>query len=290
MFSSAYEIARKFTQPRIIAFRFYDGTVESGLGSFVVINDEGWIVTAAHNLEVSFAYTQHQKELKEYEEKIEKINQNNSLKASQKASMIKKLKPNGKWITDFMIWFGCDGVGTQESYIYGENDVAFIRIDKNHLQGFSDLPKFRNPKDFKPGTSLCKLGFPFCPVNATFNLQSKQFEFPPTLLPVPMFPIEGIYTRNLNGGKTKDGKLDIEYLETSSPGLKGQSGGPIFDQQGAVLAIQSKNVTIPLGFKGEVEVNKKKIEENQFINVGIGVHGKTLTDLMKLHKIPYQVV
>jgi hypothetical protein len=43
MFSKAYEIASKFTHPVIVSMRFFDKTVESGLGSFIILNDEGWM-------------------------------------------------------------------------------------------------------------------------------------------------------------------------------------------------------------------------------------------------------
>ena len=90
-------------------------------------------------------------------------------------------------------------------------------------------------------------------------------------------------------GKTLDGTSDIIYLETSSPGLKGQSGGPIFDVDGNVYAVVSKNITLALGFKGEVEINNVKVEENQFINVGIGVHPKTLVELLTKHEISFEM-
>jgi hypothetical protein len=126
-------------------------------------------------------------------------------------------------------------------------------------------------------------------VKATFNVTTNLFELPSNLLPVPIFPIEGIYTRNLLSGKTQDQTMDIMFLETSSPGLKGQSGGPICDIEGNIYAIQSQNVTLPLGFKGTVEINKKKVEENQFLNVGIGVHPNTLVDLLNKHSIKFEI-
>ena len=48
MFAKAYSLARCFTQPVIISTRLYDKTVECTGGAFVVLNDEGWIITAAH--------------------------------------------------------------------------------------------------------------------------------------------------------------------------------------------------------------------------------------------------
>jgi hypothetical protein len=83
--------------------------------------------------------------------------------------------------------------------------------------------------------------------------------------------------------------MDIIYLETSSPALKGQSGGPIFDVDGNIYAVVAKNLTLPLGFKGEVEINGQKFEENQFINVGIGVHAQTIVTLLNKHKIKFEL-
>ena len=83
--------------------------------------------------------------------------------------------------------------------------------------------------------------------------------------------------------------MDIIFLETSSPGLKGQSGGPICDTKGNIYAIQSQNMTLPLGFKGTIEENKKIVEENQFLNVGIGVHPQTIVGLLNKHNIKFDI-
>ena len=289
MFQKGYEIVSKFTSPLILAFRFFDKTVDSGLGSFIVLNDEGWLMTAAHNLGVAIAFNQHKAELKEYHEIIEKINLDTNIDEARKKELLSEIQPNDKWITDLLIWLGTDGVDILESYVYGEHDIAFIRIDTKFLGQGRTYPKIKNPDNLRIGTSLCKYGYPFHPVLATFDEQNNKFNFPPNLMPIPAFPIEGIYTRNIMQGKTLDGTSDIIYLETSSPGLKGQSGGPIFDVDGNVYAV-SKNITLALGFKGEVEINNVKVEENQFINVGIGVHPKTIVELLTRHKIKFEKV
>jgi hypothetical protein len=180
-------------------------------------------------------------------------------------------------------------VEIKESFIYGEHDIAFLRVDPVVIKNQIVFPKIKNSNNINPGTSLCRLGFPFIEVKASFNPITKNFTLPLDLFPLPLFPIEGIYTRNISKGKTTDGSMDILFLETSSPGLKGQSGGPIFDVDGNIYAIQSQNITLPLGFKGLVETNGKKMEENQFLNVGIGVHTKTLEALLKKHNIKYEV-
>jgi|TARA_R110000737_G_scaffold352064_1_gene396511 S1-C subfamily serine protease len=286
MFKTAYEIASKFTQPLILSYRFYDKSVATGLGTFIILNNDGWIITAAHNLAVSSLYVQHQKEIHEYNAKVEAINQ---LHENQKEREFKNLKPNPKWITNFFIWLGNDGIKVEESHVYNDHDIAFLRVDKSVFNGFTDFPKIKNPNNIKIGASLCKLGFPFHSITATFEEQNKQFRFPPELFPIPRFPIEGIYTRNIVEGKSQDGTMDVMYIETSSPGLKGQSGGPIVDLDGNIYAVQSKNVTMPLGFTGFVETNGKRVEENQFINVGIGVHTNTIVSLLNKHGIKFEI-
>ena len=68
--------------------------------------------------------------------------------------------------------------------------------------------------------------------------------------------------------KSKEGNYDMLYVETSTPGLKGQSGGPIFDTNGHIYAMQVQPNHIPLGFHPISEYDGKSIEKNQFLNVG----------------------
>lgn len=288
MFTKSYDIAKKFTFPLIVSIRFQSKKIESGLGAFVILNDEGWLMTAAHNFGVAFAFNQHQKEYKEFLEKVDRINSNKEIKDHQRKIHAKALQPNPNWITDFAILLGGNPIQIQEYYIYAEHDIAFFKVDKSVISGQTIFPKIIDPTIIKPGRSLMKLGYPFVEIKPLFNESTNSFELSSDQLSVPFFPIEGIYTRNLIKGKTDDSSMDIMFLETSSPGLKGQSGGPICDIYGNLYAIQSQNVTLPLGFKGKTEVSNKVIEENQFLNVGIGVHPKTIVELLKKHNIRFE--
>ncbi|MBK8467026.1 MAG: trypsin-like peptidase domain-containing protein [Chloracidobacterium sp.] len=287
MFSNAYEVASAFTQPLVVGIRFFDGSVEGGLGSFVVLNDEGWIMTAAHNLSLPFAQEQHAKEIAAFNAENDRINADASIDSGLRNDLLSKLKPNPKWVTNVTIMFGAGQPKIENYAIFGNHDIAFLQIDRKELSGLTTYPKIKDPADLKFGMSVCKLGFPFYPINITFDEKKQMFDVPPNLFPIPRFPIEGIYTRNLVTGHS-DG-LDIMWMETSSPGLKGQSGGPIFDSEGNICAIQSQNVTIPLGFVGEVEINGSKVHENQFMNVGIGVHAATITSLLAKSGIKFDL-
>src|SRR5437667_155719 len=51
MFAASAKIAAEFTRPVVISHRLFSGRCESGIGAFVVVNDQGWILTAWHMLD-----------------------------------------------------------------------------------------------------------------------------------------------------------------------------------------------------------------------------------------------
>jgi len=287
MFSTGYEVASKFTQPLLVGIRFFDGSVEGGLGAFIVLNEDGWLMTAAHNLQLPFAHRQHAADIGTYETERQRIIADKAYSEAQREDLINRLRPDSKWVTDFTILLGPTAPIVEQHLIYFAHDIAFVKVDKKAVATHKDFPKIRDPASLRSGASLCKLGFPFYEIKPTFDTGSGTFQFPPNVFPIPRFPIEGIYTRNLVGEKN-DG-LDTMWLETSSPGLRGQSGGPIFDVDGNICAVQSQNVTLPLGFVGEIEINKTKVQESQFMNVGIGVHPSTIVALLRRHKINFEM-
>src|SRR5690606_2946450 len=114
-----------------------------------------------------------------------------------------------------------------------------------------------------------------------------RFSLPPESVPIPRFPIDGMFTREVNVELSNGKKhhFPLKYLETSSPGLKGQSGGPIFDSNGHIWAVQSKTSHLPLGFNPTVPNTNTK--EHQFLNVGWGVHAETIINFFHEHKINF---
>lgn len=289
MFKNAYEIASQFTHPVILSILFYDKSVESGLGSFIVLNDEGWIITAAHILDPAFAHQQHSAELKAFNEKVELINNNDKLKYHLKQRELKKLIPNKKWITNYSFWWGNDIFKINNFEILRENDLAIGKIE-NYDKRFQKIyPKLKDPSDLKNGTSLCKLGYPFYNIKTEFIEESNSFKLDHNVFPIPRFPLDGIFTRNILAGKSKDNKFDIKFIETSTPGLKGQSGGPTFDIYGNIWAIQSQTHHLDLGFSPKITRDKKEIEENQFLNVGWGAHVDTVVKFLTDKGVRFEI-
>lgn len=269
--------------------RLYDKRVRCGLGSFIILNDEGWILTAAHLLKAILASSKHKNEIAEFESKCREIQEKRELTAKQMRRMLQRMKPNPDWITNHSFWWGKDGVRIDEFKVSPEKDLATGQLKPFDPLSIKLYPTIKNPSSLRQGTSLCRLGFPLYEINSSFDEQTGNFSIDNSIFPVPRFPIEGIFTRNVVTGKSQDGKLEIKFLETSSPGLRGQSGGPIFDTRGTVWAIQSSTQHFPLGFSPKVKKDGKEVEENQFLNVGWGAHPEMIVSFLQDNGIAFKL-
>ena len=287
MFAKACERVYKFTRPLIISTRTVDGTVSSSCGTFIIINPEGWILTAGHLFDSFVKYQQDMKKIKE----VEEINARKASMAVPGAMTLPDtIQPDPKWITNHSFWWGGDGLRITSVYVNREIDIALAKLDGFRPDMVQEYPIFRDPDTMRPGTSICRTGFPFANIATDFDEGSKSFRIRNGVLPLPFFPNDGIHTRNvLKQNKSREGNYDMLYVETSTLGLKGQSGGPIFDTNGHIYAMQVQTNHIPLGFHPISEYDGKSIVENQFLNVGIGVHGKLLQQIMRDHHISFKV-
>ena len=97
--------------------------------------------------------------------------------------------------------------------------------------------------------AVCHKAVPGSPFNLPVNLPAGTF-------PMVFFPNEGILTRILCG---EDGQP--RFIETSNPGLMGQSGGPIFETRGTLWGVQSHTSHLPLGFSPGVPGGRRHEKE-----------------------------
>jgi Trypsin-like peptidase domain len=270
MFQVAYEEARKFTLPLVLALRRFDGRVETGLASFIVLNDEGWVATAAHVLEPGATIAQDQQAIQAYEQQVDAINQGPG-SDMQKRTKRSVLHRSNDWVTNISLWWGDDRFRHTQLHAYPDVDLLVTKLDPFDPGVVATYPRFKIPTNLTCGTSLCKLGFPFHTIDSTFDATTQTFAFVPGALPMPLFPIDGIVTRFGDGG-TSAGGYPIRWVETSSPGLRGQSGGPTFDRDGVVYAIQLQTSSYDLGFTGTAST--------QYLHVGVGIHTAVLEAIL----------
>lgn len=290
MFAEACTLVRQFMQPVIISMRFYDDTVACNGGNFVILNDEGWIITAAHLLGSFQAFRKHTQDIRQFQAHEQAIQENPDLTAKQRRKSLHKIKANPRWITNHSFWWGKDGVSLKDVKLLPEADIAVGRLEPFDPASVKTYPTIKDPtNDLRPGTSLCRLGFPFHELKTSFNEETGNFKLPPGVLPIPLFPLEGIFTRNIRAGKSQDKRYEIKFLETSSPGLRGHSGGPIFDTKGTVWAIQSRTHHFPLGFSPKVIRDGKEVEEHQFLNVGWGIHPELIVLFLRDNGISFKL-
>ena len=290
MFAKACKLAQGFTFPVISSIRLVDGSVSCSLAAFVPLNEDGWVLTTAHLWDSWQAFTQHQNEAARHDEESKRIELDATLTVKQKRKQLARLRPNPKCIMNHSWWWGVDSMKLAEVQLLKEADLVVARLEPWKPDLVGTYPTLKDPsRNMDPGTSLCKAGFPFHSIQATYDEAKKTFVLQEGAIPCPLFPIEGIYTRDAFAGKSGDGKYDLLFLETSSPGLRGQSGGPIFDTKGTVWALQCSTQSLALGFHPTIKSGGREVQEHQFINVGLGVHCQVIASFLRDLGISFQI-
>ena len=167
MFAAAYSQATAFTRPVIISRRHVDGTCDSSIGSFVIVNDEGWIVTAAHIVNEYMNLEQSKQNYEKYLADRAAIENDKGLLPDQKRKRIRQMgTPDPKAITNFSFWWSGDGVVPKNIVRLGAGDpvqagdLAVGRLEPFDPGSVSHYPLFKDhTKPISSGTSLCRLGF-----------------------------------------------------------------------------------------------------------------------------------
>jgi S1-C subfamily serine protease len=269
MFVEAFRVASSFTRPIVISTRRLNGEVGSVVGSFIVLNADGWIMTAGHIVNpISDQLVEVEANNKKLE--VKKAILAGSEPDGYKRAMVKNLNLPKNALTQISLWWGQDQAQIDGTIVIDPlNDLAVARLKNFDTKGI-EFPKFKRLKSDTPvpqGKSLLKIGFPFARVNTTFDEQTSNFRMDVDML--TMFPIDGVITRTVTIVDENSKRAGL-FLETSSPGLKGMSGGPTVDVRGTVWAIQSQTHTHDLDFIGHNGITNDRVR--QFLNVGLGSH------------------
>lgn len=284
MFSKAVAKGAKFTRPVVTLTYCVDGQVRASVGSFVVVNKDGWFLTAGHMHKGWEEANTASAAVKVQQAQIAAINANPTLSKNAKKGELRRVgQPDSKAPIEHATWWSWNGVGFADVTLLDPADLMLGRLVPYDPTWVDEYPRFKDPSSpILQGTSLCRIGYPFPSVGATYDATKAQ-RFALTQVEMPLFPIEGILTRRINVSDNPAGYKN-SFLETSSPGLKGQSGGAIIDVDGAVWGIQSQTRHLSLGFDPEVPDGKggvTKQKEHQFLNVGWSAHPETVVGLLK---------
>ena len=292
MFISAIEKVGNFTRPVHSILRSYAGKqIIPGAATLFFINEEGYAITCKHVLEmlagadsINNAYNNFKKEkqLASADPKFRQLLKGLELKYKYQADSIIQVKNNFVDCVDTMSGFTWHAHPTLDLAILKFNDYG-----KLHYHEYAHLLKDEN--EVKQGKFLCRLGFPFPEFNNySFDAPNDDIVWLKEGISVsPRFPIEGMVTRFL-----ADQQEGLFGIEMSTPGLKGQSGGPLFDANGIVYGMQFSTKHLHLGFDmvdKEIMVNNhtKKINDYAFLHLGQCIHVRAIKAFLKQHGVKY---
>lgn len=287
MFTAAIAEATEFTRPVITSRRLLNGTVQAGCATYFMVNADGWALTAAHVVEDVRRHSRDAPDVAAYLAAVAAIEADASLDARHKRKRIDKLQKRDDWIQDQSQWWCADGVTVQVGHADTLADIALVHLAPAAALGITRFARFRTGStQLAQGTSLCRLGFPFHQVASTFDVSTGGFKLDPGTFPIPRFPLDGILTRHITVADANSARR-VQCLEVSTPGLRGQSGGPVFDTSGRVCGMQSSTSHIPLGFEPTLSVNGRQVVEHQFLNLGIAVDSDEILRFLDQHKVTY---
>ena len=291
MFVEAIEIAGKFTRPIHSISRNYGlTTIQAGAATLFFVNSDGWAFTCKHVAgqiaaggKLRKKYDAFKKELSSLQGTIKK---NKLIKQLEKKYGYSKNTPvelNNRFMNCV------EGVLNLSFIIHKEYDVALINF-KDYSRLLCDaFPVFpSDTSSLQPGKYLCRLGYPFPEFrNYAYDDKADMVNWTDTgKQTTPRFPIEGMVTRRLS---KEEGK--VYGFEMSTPGLRGQSGGPAFDVEGKVWGMQFATGHLDLNFDVDQEVlrqgTKKHVKDSAFLHVGGCIHVDVLKSFMRENNISF---
>lgn len=291
MFVEAIEKAAGFTRPiHTIARNYGSTTIQPGTSTLFFINDEGWALTCRHVATMLKASEDINKKANGFRQEAAAI-RNNGNATRIPPRLEKKYGYSNKTVFELLASFvNCVDTLTGFDIIpHTEYDIALIKFrgfNKILCNGYPTFPS--DTSSLKQGKTLCRLGFPFPEfTNFDYNRETDRITWAQTgRANSPRFPLEGMVTRFLidtNGNQYG--------FEMSTPGLRGQSGGPAFDMEGIVWGIQFGTFHIDLNFDIDQEVLRQgiptRVKDSAFLHVGRCVHVDILKDFMKSRDVAF---
>lgn len=292
MFVQAIETAAKFTRPVYSISRNYGSTqVVAGAATLFFVNTDGWALTCGHVADQIVAAGAIGNKFQSFKEEL--AARQGEKKRRQKLRELERKYEYSKHATVELL-------NMFRNCIEGELNFQIVRSKKFDVallkfNGFTRLvcdafPVF--PADtlaLKQGRFLCRLGFPFPEfTNFAYDEASDSIGWTDTgRVDSPRFPIEGMLTRHLI-----DNDGQVYGFEMSTPGLRGQSGGPVIGVDGKVWGMQAATAHLDLNFDVDQEVIRdgfrKRVKDSAFLHVGHCIHVDVLKSFMREHGIRFQ--
>lgn len=291
MFEKAIVNVLQFTRPLHTISRTYGGLVMPGSSTFFFVNDSGVAITCKHVLDLIPAADNINNSFLQFKSERDRIPKDGKYKRN-----LLGLEMKYKYTAEATVqlknnFLNCfDKIEQIVCHPHPTLDLAILEFKGFDKVFYNSHAKFiKDSSAIQQGKYLCRLGFPFPEFNNfKHNSDTDDIEWTNTGNPSsPSFPIDGIVTRFVG-----DPNLGITGIEMSTPGLRGQSGGPLFDIDGNIYGMQSATKHLHLGFDiKELEIinngKKSKVSNFPFLHVGVCVHVDKIKEFLREHKIGF---
>jgi hypothetical protein len=292
VFVAAIDEAQKYTRAIHHIQRFHKSTaIIPSAATLFIVNADGWALTCKHVIETVAAGDLLFNKLNTYEGEL------NAARTSKKAKhLIRDLDKKYGYHSNATVELLTRFVNCVEGPLnfrwipHNEFDLALIKFEAFTRLACTEFPRFAGSgAELKQGKSVCRLGFPFAEFS-NFDLDTSTGRIRWTNTgreATPSFPIDGMVTRNL---LHTDGS--VFGFETTTPGIKGQSGGPVFDQSGIVWGMQFATNSLDLEFDVDREVVRggrpRRVQDIPFLHVGLCIHVDVIKSFMTSSGVTFQ--
>lgn len=291
MFVEAIETAAKYTKAIHSIGRYYGSTtIQPGTSTLFIVNSEGWALTCGHVADNIAASKKIVEKAENFKRELETRKGTIKLK-----TLLKELEKNYGYSKKnvFELYFHfMDCVDKLSDFQIIRNDkydVALIRFNGFSKLNCDTFPTFAaDTSKLKQGEAICRIGFPFPEfTNYEYDVDSDKIKWNDKgRKGNPRFPIEGMLTRFVSGEKG-----EVFAFELSTPGLRGQSGGPAFDVDARVWGMQFQTTHLDLNFDIDQEVfrqgAKRHVTDSAFLHVGRCTHVDILKSFMRENNVSF---
>ena len=280
MYKSAIKKNSSYVVPFIEGIKYYGSDeIEHALATMIIVNKHGDILTCKH---VANDLIASNNLINNYKNLL------SELKKDKKGTEKKyKLDKNTIVLNNVYLPFNINGKVDIEIKVHKSLDLALIKLKGINIE-CNNYPIFSKTMP-EQGQSVCKLGYAF-PEYSYYEYKDDNIVFKKDMVSnFPLFPMDGIVTRHVI-----DENNVMSMFETSTPGLRGQSGGPVFSPEGIVYGIQTLTKHIDLNFDVDTEVRRgvdnKRVTFTPFINLGVCVSSKEVIKFLDENKVEYQSI
>lgn len=287
MYKKSIKENSNFLIPFVEGIKYYGSDeIEHALGTMIILNENGDVLTCKH---IAMEFISNDKLGQIYPDLIKKI------KACKNDKELKKLESEFHLTKDTPVLTNINLPFTPaenidiEIKMHNYLDLAVIKFKGANLKR-SNYPVFSKVVPSQ-GQSVCKLGYAF-PEYSYFEYSKEKENIvmkKDIVSSFPLFPMDGIVTRHVI-----DEKGRVSMFETSTPGLRGQSGGPVFSPEGVIYGIQSMTKHLDLNFDIDKTVkrgiNDKKVTYTPFLSLGICVSSNEIIKFLDDNNIKYKSI